>query len=410
MGRQARMAESAAAPRPLRVLFIHHCGAFSGASRSLWELISAFPASAVEPWVLAPTGRTLQVFASAGIRCIPSNNLSIFDNTRYGYYRGLRWLILLRELARLPGTYRCLRRALGECPPIDLVHVNDITMLYAIAMLAKRLRVPVVVHVRGVQSRRQGWPGRLVTRVLERRARSLIAIDETVKRSLPPSLMPRATVIHNGFQPSVGDQEASVAQLPLVVAMVGNLIRAKGCREFVEAADLCKKEKLRVRFVFVGAGAGAPPSWWARQLVRVGVAQSIEHELRDTVTRLGLEDTVEFRPFTTDLATVYRSIQVICFPSHLDAPGRPIFEAAFFAVPSIVAIANPTADTFVDGETGIRIDAGSATEIVTAVRRLAQDPGERRRLGRNAQALARRNFDAGRNASAVLELYRRVLS
>ena len=36
------------APPPLRVLYLHHIGPFGGASRSLLDLVLAFPKGAVE--------------------------------------------------------------------------------------------------------------------------------------------------------------------------------------------------------------------------------------------------------------------------------------------------------------------------------------------------------------------------
>ena len=39
-----------------------------------------------------------------------------------------------------------------------------------------------------------------------------------------------------------------------------------------------------------------------------------------------------------NIAQAYARMDVICFPSHYDAPGRPIFEAAFLKVPSIAAV------------------------------------------------------------------------
>jgi glycosyltransferase involved in cell wall biosynthesis len=394
--------------QPIRILFIHHYGTFSGSSRSLWELIRAFPAGSVQPCVLTPRGRVLDVLSGAGIPCVTSGSVALFDNTRYGYYRGLRWLILLRELWRIPATYRTLRRIQRSLPDFDIVHVNEIVMLLAIVAGARWFQRPTVVHVRAVQDQRGSWQTRLVTRVLERNAAAVVAIDETVKRSLPKDLKVPISVIHNGLALQTGDLGATLPCPPLVVGMVGNLIRLKGCREFVEAAAQCKAAGLPIRFVFVGAGREAP-SWLARQLVRLGIGQHIEHELRETVIHRDLADVVSFQPFTTDLAAVYRSMHVICFPSHLDAPGRPILEAALFSVPCIAAISRPTADTFIEGETGLTVTPGSPEDIVRALRRLLDDPEERLRMGQNARRLALAEFDVKRNALAMLDLYRKLL-
>ena len=101
-------------------------------------------------------------------------------------------------------------------------------------------------------------------------------------------------------------------------------------------------------------------------------------------------------------------MDVLCFPSHLDAPGRPVFEAAFFSVPSIVAVRKPRADTLVNGVTGIAVTPRDAVALADAIERLARNPSEARRLGGAARAMAERTFDVRSNAAQLLEVYRRV--
>ena len=74
-----------------------------------------------------------------------------FDCTRFGHYRGWRWLILLRELWYLPFTVWGLFKARRMWPEIDLIHANEVTGILA-ARLAKALfRKALVVHIRSVQ-------------------------------------------------------------------------------------------------------------------------------------------------------------------------------------------------------------------------------------------------------------------
>ena len=398
----------------LRVLFVNHSGVFSGASRSLYELLRALPADSVEACVVAPKGAMTDVLARRGIQCVVAEAMSQFDNTRYGYYRGFRWLVLVRELAAARVTCSTIARAGREFPDFDLVHVNESVMLLAIVIAARYYSKPIVVHVRALQRTGNDWRSRMFAAILRRYVSAVIAIDETVRRTVPDLGPVPVEVIHNSLK--VSEQPASARGATcgqakeIVVAMIGNLLRSKGCFEFLEAAALCKRDAVPARFVFVGAGVSPPPGLRRRLLRMLGLDHWIEQQLRDSVAQRGLDDVVEFRSFTSDLNAVYQSIDVLCFPSHLDAPGRPVFEAAYFAVPSIVAISQPTPDTFIDGETGINIEAGSPEQIARALRYLAEHPTERQRMGHKARELALRNFDASKNAGMVLDLYRRVLS
>jgi len=116
-------------------------GAFGGSSRSLTEAVGAFP-DGMEAHFLTPRGTVVPFFEKLG-KVISVRGLSQFDNTEYSYYRGTRWLVILREVFNLPSTVAALRRAHREWPDIDLVHVNEFTGLLPMWLAKSLYRVPV---------------------------------------------------------------------------------------------------------------------------------------------------------------------------------------------------------------------------------------------------------------------------
>lgn len=396
---------------PISVLYVHHAGAFGGASCSLLELIEGFPSGSVTPHLVTQRGNIVPTFAARGVEIIDTAGISRFDHTRYGHYRGKRWLLLLREAFYLPFTLFALARARLRWKDIGIVHVNELISLAAIVMAKALFRCPVVVHVRSVQQDPDGsWRAALVRRVLERWADAVIAIDETVRRSLPPGIA--AEVIHNGFTPRETEARRRATDdrnLPLRVAMVGNLLPLKGVREFIEAARLCREQGLRVEFLLVGGNVRdlAGIAGWALQ--RTGFAIDLRAEVARYVAEHRLDDAVHLVDFTPDMDSIYRGIDLLCFPSHLDAVGRPVFEAAFFKVPSIVAVSKPLPDTLIPTETGLSIPPGDPRALADAIEYFCRNPREIQRMGEAACQLALRNFDSRKNAARVLEIYRKVL-
>jgi glycosyltransferase involved in cell wall biosynthesis len=399
----------------LRVLYIHPIGAFGGASRSLLELLRGFPAGAVEPRIVAARGQAADALESAGFPVVRARGLTQFDCTRYGHYRGLRWLIVLRELWYLPFTLVALRRARRAWESIDLVHVNEVTAIVP-ALLAKRMfRKPLVVHARSVQQDRGMALRRdLLTRLLRQHVDAVIAIDDTVKASLPLEI--RAEVVHNAFTPEPkAHAPAAVEQLEqrlhpgaLRIGMVGNLLPLKGVYEFLEAARLCARQGVDADFIVVGSNPRRLSGPKGAILKALGFARDVEADMERFVADHGLGDRVHRLPFTADISAVYRMLDVVCFPSLLDAVGRPVLEAAWFGVPSIAAVERPYPDTFVDGETGLRIAARNPEALAAAIGRLSGDRESVRRMGAAARRLAEANFDARRNAERVLEVYERL--
>jgi glycosyltransferase involved in cell wall biosynthesis len=399
----------------LRVLYIHVIGEFGGASRSLFEAVRALPEGSVTPAFVTARGTVEPFFARLG-PVWSARGISKFDHTWYGRYRGARWLVPLRELAYLPSTVCVLWTARRQLRGVDIIHLNEVTGLFVL-WLAKRWLLPraTVVHVRSLaDSNPRLRRTRLMWKFLRNRVDAVVAIDENVRASLPPDL--RVDVIHNAFTPRIADQpdpaiEAAFAKLrpgAFKVGFVGNLLRVKGIEELVEAARITRDAGLDVEFVIVGDDAVSSRGLRARVLKWLGLKQNMRADVEAMLDRYALRDRVHLVGFTADIARVYQRMDVLCFPSHYDAPGRPIFEAAFFGVPSIVAVRDPKPDTLVDGVTGIAIAPRDANQLAAAITRLAGDREATRCMGEAARNMATDNFDATRNAARLLSVYKRI--
>jgi glycosyltransferase involved in cell wall biosynthesis len=271
---------------PINILYLHHVGVFGGASRSLLEMLRSLPPGAVKTHAVLQRGAFADMLEQQGVEVERSRGMTQFDNHRLSYYRGWRWLILLREIAFLPYTWAALTRAHKRWSQIDLIHANEISLLPTLCLARRLWNKPAIVHVRSVQRQEDGWRDRSFYRLLLRQAVKVVAIDENVYRSLPASL--HAVVVHNGFHPPerLGVPKTpnhAPSDRPFTVAMIGNLLRVKGCIEFVQAAAILKQRGLEVKFVFVGASVH-PPHGIKQALMRLfGFSQEIEQEIESII-------------------------------------------------------------------------------------------------------------------------------
>lgn len=397
----------------LRVLYLHFTGAFGGASRSLSEAVGAFPEGAVTPLFVTQRGSVREAFGKLG-DVVETRGLTQFDHTRYSHYRGLRWLVVLRELAFLPSTVIGLRRARRRWHDVDLIHLNEFSGLIALRIARRWFDAPAVSHVRSVlNDDRRLLRTRWLHRMFRNDVQAVVAIDENVRASLPPDLA--VQVIHNGFSPQSVERDrrlaASLAALrpgSFKVGFVGNLLRVKGIIELVEAARVTRDAGLDVEFLIVGDDAKPSRGLKSWLLARLGLQQSVRAEVEALLDRYQLRDRVHLLGFTRDIGTAYTRMDVVAFPSHYDSPGRPVFEAAFYGVPSIVAVREPRPDTVVPEVTGIAIEPGNVEQLAAAITGLARDRSVAERMGEAARQMARSQFDARANAAKLLALYRQV--
>lgn len=391
----------------IRVLYVHHAGVFGGASRSLLDLFTSFPPQAIDGHLITQRGAVARLAHASGMSVLEAAGIAQFDHTRYGFYCGRRWLLLLREAAYMAPTFLALLKARWRWPAVSLVHLNEVTLLPALVIVKMLYRCPIVIHIRSVQLlHSRSFRARAIRHLL-RQVNAVIAIDETVRRSLPADLS--CEVIHNGLRITISHKPPRNPGGTLRVGMVGNLLGLKGVVEFVEAAAICKAHGVNAQFVIFGDNTRPLRGLRGWLLRMTGFAPDIERDVLQRIREHGLQDRMTLAGFQSDLNAVYGAMDVVCFPSHLDAPGRPVFEAAFWSVPAIVAVENPTEDTLVPGETGINIKAPDPQAIADAVGYFCSHPQEVERMGLNARRLAEKNFDAQRNALKVLAVYRRVL-
>jgi glycosyltransferase involved in cell wall biosynthesis len=348
-------------------------------------------------------------FTGAGLKVRTVRGLSQFDNTGYGYYRRLRWIILLRELFLLPFSVLALWHLRRE--PFDLIHINEITLL-PLGVVAKwLLRVPMVVHVRSLQRK----PGsslrtRWVNALLRRYADAVVAIDYTVAATLEADI--RLNIIHNGLEVTSQpvERDPSAEGEPVKVGFLGVLIPLKGIFELVEAMRILKTRGVSIVCLVAGENARQISGLKAWVLRKFGFARDVRTELEALIRREGLEDRVKLLGFVSDVRELYPQLDILCFPSHLDAAGRPVFEAAFYSVPSVVAVTDPVPDALLHEVTGLAVPTPDPLLIADALQRLAEDPEFRRQLGRQAKIWAEGTFAIEANAARMFDLYHRVLA
>lgn len=365
------------------------------------------PSGAIEGVVLAPPGVASESLHRVGLTVLPVRGLSQWDDTRFGHYRGARWLILLRELAYWPGSLLALRRA-ARHGPYDLIHCNEITALLLGFMAKRMLGTPLLVHVRSLQ--RDGGDSSVTAwlqGLLRRHADAVVAIDEAVRRTLPASLP--VEIIHNGMKlPAEMPARSHSPARPFCVGIIGVLHRSKGVYELLEAARLLRDRGIPVRILVAGANVHKLTGLRGWLLRKLDFARDVRGDLQATVERYRLQSEVEFLGFVSDVQSVYERLDAVCFPSHLDAPGRPVFEAALHGLPAVVAMRHPTEDVVVPGETGLCIDDPTPEAIADAIQSLAGDRERTRSMGQRARQLALGRFDSRLCAQKILALYKRT--
>jgi glycosyltransferase involved in cell wall biosynthesis len=178
-----------------------------------------------------------------------------------------------------------------------------------------------------------------------------------------------------------------------VVGAAGPLVPGSGLPTFLAAARRIIDAGVDAEFVVAGQGPD-------------------EADLRRRAERLRVADRVTFTDDPTGTGAFLKVLDVFCQTSLVPTVGRPLGLALAAGVPAVVSDV-PGREVFLpdaDETTGLRVPPGDPEALAGAVLALLADPVRARQYGRRGRDWVARRFDPGREADALVEVYRRVLA
>ena len=300
---------------------------------------------------------------------------------------------LRRVRTDLPAAAAQVRALIaGERPAVIVANSLATTWIARVAQRSRRVPIVNVAH---------GWPRdryRVIAPLL-RIADRVIAVSPEVKARLVEGGLDagRIDVIFNGVDcAGLGRRTGDVrtaARLALgagadhvLVVTLGRLTPQKAHHHVIAIASRLRESHPAVRFAIIGEGARAD-------------------ELAGLVRAAGLMDRVCLPGLRADGPDLLGAADI--YLSCSDWEGMPLstIEAMASGLP-VVATRTEGSDQLLDAACGIVVPVGDVVSLGGAVARLAEDRGERERMGEAARARALSSFTHERMASELA----RVLS
>ena len=142
---------------------------------------------------------------------------------------------------------------------------------------------------------------------------------------------------------------------------------AKGHEDLIRAAPTVLREFPETKFLLVGEG-------WAEG------GRALLKRMQCLVADLGLQNSVIFTGFRTDVPRIYRDLNVSVQPSLNENLGGTI-ESLLMECPTVATRVGGLTDSVRDGETGVLVNPGEPSDLAEGILRLLRDPGAARKLG-----------------------------
>lgn len=296
----------------------------------------------------------------------------------------------VERLRQTPEYLRAVRAALLASRP-HVVHANTLRALPE-ASVAKRLGLPVVVHVHELPPR--GAKRTLTLRWASRVADVLVGVSSAVSDLLREhaGATPVLTV-HNGV-PAV-EVDRTRAE-PATVGTVGTVCSTKGTDVFLEAAALALERRPHLRFEHIGQTGLDHDVGFRRRVEELARSP----ELRASVAMLGR------RPAGEGLARWGTFV----LPSRQDAFPLATLEAMSAGLPVVATDVGGLSEQIEHLETGVLVPPDDAAALAEWVVRLHDDHPLRQRLGSAAARRVRTTFTLWRQAEALHRAYLAALT
>jgi teichuronic acid biosynthesis glycosyltransferase TuaC len=314
---------------------------------------------------------------------------------------------------QLPGTlglssagkllYACLLgrvRQLHSVKPIEVIHAHAaLPCGHAAALLSRRLNIPFVVTVHGLDVFNNchlgGIPAawrRKVSVDVYRAARNVVCISgkvqEILKTGTPAET--RSTIVHNGVDPILfSPNPAEGEQFDPEILVVGTLLRSKGHELVLRALGKLRPSFPKLRCRLIGEG---PDRARFEALVR----------------ELGIGRQVQFvgRQSRPEVAEAMRRCSIFVLPSRNEGLGCVYLEAMSSGKPVIACRGQGIEELIEHGKNGWLIRVGEPEELVPGLSVLLGSPELCARIGMAARQTILEKLTLSHQAQHLAGIYR----
>lgn len=417
----------------MKIVFVNPVGVIGGAERVLLTTLAALKATkpSINIYlIVCTTGPLVEQAQQLGVQVkvlsLPEQVNQLGDSAFKSKNPVItRLSLLVRVGIMLPALQQYLqnfRQVIQAINP-DLIHSNGIKT-HLLTGLAGLKSVPIIWHIHDFYSTRPLMAG--ILRWMSDRATSGIAISEAVAQDAR-TILPRLpidtiynTVDINYFSPkqAVAANVANInkpipelnhlfstntlASNTIRVGLVATFARWKGHDIFLDAAAQVIRNcpELNVRFYIIGS-----------PIYQTKGSQFTQQELQEKAAALQIADKVEFIRFQSNIAEVYRCLDIVVHASTQPEPfGLAIVEAMACGKPVIVSNAGGAAELFTDNYDAMGLPPGDRTALATAIQLLIERPELRQRLSENARATVLKRFSSDRLGEQILGIYEQFMN
>jgi glycosyltransferase involved in cell wall biosynthesis len=269
-------------------------------------------------------------------------------------------------------------------------------------LLAQEVERPVINSIRGADVHRNVFDPKAYSQIvwsLENSSWTTFVSRELEHRAkiIAPSIGNRTSAFWNSIMPVDFDSFVAPAmETPLsgtVIGSFGNFRNKKGVDYLIDACAELAPE-LDLSLLLVGDFVAKEKDYWETYVRDSGIAERIR---------------VTGRVSRDQALTYHHLVDIFAIPSLRDGCPNALMEAMLAGKAIVGTSVDAIGEVLSHEEDALVIRPGSTRDLVAAIRRLAQEPELRQRLGAAARVKALRDLAPVREQENWLSVYNRVV-
>ena len=383
-----------------KILIIHHRSQYGGAPKSLIENLKFLQHSKnLEIDIICPYGDVYKRLSKMKFNLIKTYGVPLFDNSNFGYYKNVRWVIFLREFYFFLLFSITLFKIIKN---YDLIHINEILCFPIIPILKKKFNAKIVVHQRTKLKKNNSMRVKWMNRILNKYVDKIISIDQACKASLNKKLIKKTVIIYNSLDITKIKKKKfkKKKKNKIVFGFVGQLTDSKGIKKlifsFLDILKIYKNIELKIY-------SPIPQRKIINQILDFLKIRSDFYKFYIKEKLYDLKK-IKFMGYKKNLNKVFSHIDVLVFPNEDHAIGRPVFEAGFYSTPSIAAYSEKKSEYIIHNKTGYTYYPNEKEKLKKQILNVIEKK-RFKSMGKYAFKLSNKNFSLKANSKKLEDVY-----
>ena len=173
------------------------------------------------------------------------------------------------------------------------------------------------------------------------------------------------------------------------ILLPARMLYEKGIKEFVDAAIIIKKRKIRSNFFLAGDIASLNPSRIPKEKILQWVNSGI----------------LNYLDYQKDMRSLYNQMDIVCLPSWREGFPKVLMEAASCGLPTITTNVPGCKHAIINNKTGFLVPLKDPISLADTIENLIKDKNLQQLMGKAGRVLALNKFDLKIIIPQIVNLY-----